>query len=146
VSVPAAFKTCPIVGNSNFQIATGNRHAKFHFGRFRVANNIVQRFFHGQQQVVPHTAVQSDLRKSDGNFEPAGDVRVRKKFLRIAGQIITERLQRVVFRVNGPDDDIQRGDEIARFAGNRMKQFWVAGLARSRTLTSVGKNTDFREA
>src|SRR5436190_13957949 len=70
-------KSMSIVGNNNVQTMIGFNHLYFHFRCGRMTDHIVQSFFDGKQQGVPHRPLQCLAIALDGNTEMASDIRVR---------------------------------------------------------------------
>ena len=66
-----------------------------------------------QKQIVPLLGIERTIRLRFLDFKPAPNRSRLQKFLGIAAQITAQRISRVMARIDGPNDFVQRGYQIA---------------------------------
>jgi len=82
--------------------------------RARVFEDVVEGFLDHKKQVVPGVRRQRKPGQLQGHFEPAIHVGVLKKFVGIMADVFDQPVQRVVLRVDRPDNFVQGFNRVTR--------------------------------
>jgi len=109
-----------------------------------MADHIIQYLFYNHEDFMPKLAIHGQFRACDRDFESAQNGGVFQILSREAAQVISERLQRVVLRIDGPHDDIECFHQSPGPFRNRLESGMglIDGVGQSRR---AGEEIDFRE-
>src|SRR5581483_6226419 len=97
-------ESTPVINDGEHQARTAGIQCNLDLGCPRVLEDIVQRFFEGQKQVVPHLGRQGPGGKIQGHLQAAGNVSPAEKILGELAEVTRQAVQRVMFRIHGPND------------------------------------------
>ena len=108
----------PLSSISNVK-RSGSSRKRMPGGRgLRMFDDIVDRFLGGEENVVADFGRNGHVRQLRRHFEPIAQAGQREIFLRVFADVIDQPVQRVVGRIDRPDDFIQRAGRLARGLGN----------------------------
>ena len=110
---PASAQTRPLSSTAMIQSLIVGPDSQADFAGVRVADHVVQRFLDRQEQIVPHLRRYRALRRMFHRLHPAPDIGCAQKFDRELAEIIDQIRQRVVPRIDRPDDFVQRLDHLS---------------------------------
>ena len=136
----AGSKPLPLSRTIKVKPASSVASENGNFVRAGMLDDVVQRFLEGEKNIVAHFGGDGPVRQMQGHFQAAADVDGDKIFLREISEITGQAVQRVVLRIDGPDDFIHRTRQFARGAVDAVKlrgglggifQFAVRGLAQA---------------
>ena len=123
------------------------RERNAHRGGGGMFEHVMQRLFECQEQIVAHLRRKRPRRELHGHVEPATNARDTQKILRELAQIGYQTVERVVLRIDRPDDFIHGPRQLAGRVVNLVQivrrlmgifQFGAAGLAQQRDARQAG--------
>ena len=113
--------------------------------RVRVLDDVVQRFLHRQEQVVADVRAELVRRQVRRHVEAQLDAGQRQVLLGELADVGDEAVERIVPRIDGPDDLVHRPRQLARrvrdlaeMAGDLVRRFATRQLAEQRDLGQPG--------
>ena len=100
---------------------TDDRERECHGLALGVADNVIERFFEREENSVAQPGIERVFGELFGDFEAAGDSGQVQKALGEQGVIAGQRGDRIVLRIDGPDDFVQAGDQGASGLGQLVQ-------------------------
>jgi len=91
------------------------------FGRLRMFNHVVDRFLEGEKNVMADFRWNGDRRQLGRHLGAVTQSGQREVFLRIFADVIDQAFQRVVGRIDRPDDFVEGTGRFARGLGNLLR-------------------------
>jgi hypothetical protein len=107
------FKALPVVGDDDTEFSIGNVHAEPHFFRTSVFDDIVQRFFYGEEKIVANVRRHVEGGWMFRQIKTAANAGRAKEIEGELAEVIDEVRQGIVARIDGPDDFIQGLHDLA---------------------------------
>lgn len=83
------------------------------FGGFGVFDGVIEGFLKCEEEVVSELSGELDFRKIDGEEKSAADLGDAEEFLGVAAEVVGELVERIMLRVDGPDDSVHGAHEMA---------------------------------
>ena len=89
-----------------------------HFRSARVLDDIIQSFLKGEEEIVAQFSVHGPGRQGSGQVHTAAQACDAQKIFRKGRSVIHEAAERVVLRINGPDNFVHCASEPPGHVGD----------------------------